>query len=80
MAGDMWLRQRLMCSTPYGITAEVTVLFEDRWIALAQCSTPYGITAEVTSGPWLTPLRPHVLNALRHHGGGHSISGFMIMT
>ena len=36
------------CSTPYGITAEVTAGAVGILIAVVMCSTPYGITAEVT--------------------------------
>ena len=108
-----------MCSTPYGITAEVTLLppsarsqrpraqrltasrrrsrveLGEGVAEAVLCSTPYGITAEVTfrlgtrrgsgsSAQRLTASRRRspedsptsippftVLNALRHHGGGH---------
>ena len=36
------------------------------------CSTPYGITAEVTGGGQRHRDGGGVLNALRHHGGGHA--------
>ena len=36
------------CSTPYGITAEVTTARKTLGDSCSWCSTPYGITAEVT--------------------------------
>ena len=113
------LSQRDGCSTPYGITAEVTFRSVIAEVGMDVCSTPYGITAEVTvaekghhlpvvgaqrltasrrrslarhrgratrrsSAQRLTASRRRsqvrrvdrqgelaVLNALRHHGGGH---------
>ena len=61
-----------VCSTPYGITAEVTRLRVSALRLRIRCSTPYGITAEVTPRVHGAMHRLRVLNALRHHGGGHS--------
>ena len=53
-----------VCSTPYGITAEVTHVNDHQFTCFEMCSTPYGITAEVTTprahrwsciGPCSTP-------------------------
>ena len=64
------------CSTPYGITAEVTASQLPSLAQLGACSTPYGITAEVTLNvPSESRLALQVLNALRHHGGGHGYRG-----
>ena len=64
----------MKCSTPYGITAEVTIRTPTGAGVFFECSTPYGITAEVTPGTLDRAPPPDVLNALRHHGGGHLTS------
>ena len=65
--------ERHQCSTPYGITAEVTLRATRERVNSFKCSTPYGITAEVTLCAQLRVVELRsVLNALRHHGGGHA--------
>ena len=65
-------RSRLGCSTPFGITeVGITVLAVTDSTGFT-CSTPFGIT-EVGIGLSAddVPLRLVVLNAFRHHRGGH---------
>ena len=61
------LSTRLVCSTPFGITAVVTRGVRVEGGHESPCSTPFGITAVVTAGRPRWPARRTVLNAFRHH-------------
>jgi len=66
------LSKRGMCSTPFGIT-EVGIIGRgvDEGL-VGMCSTPFGITEVGMRGHSLAPrTSPCVLNAFRHHRGGH---------
>jgi hypothetical protein len=40
---------RLLCSTPIGITDELTLAWDNGIVPVQRCSTPIGITDELTS-------------------------------
>ena len=59
------------CSTPFGIT-EVGISPSTPFVTSLQvCSTPFGITEVGMDGLRQGEIRIDVLNAFRHHRGGH---------
>ena len=64
---------QLKCSTPFGITEVGTVRrVRDRRRPYCACSTPFGITeVGIRSSATQCTVASSVLNAFRHHRGGH---------
>ena len=69
-----------LCSTPFGITEVGIRRVERRLRAIAKCSTPFGITEVGIKDARAKDAALRVLNAFRHHRGGHigppSMSGW----
>ena len=65
-----------LCSTPFGITEVGMRPPPSTFRPIRQCSTPFGIT-EVGIMPKRRQAAPdaRVLNAFRHHRGGHDLVG-----
>ncbi len=69
----VWLSNR--CSTPFGITAVITICPDVFHQPGAGCSTPFGITAVITVGLLeRTLFDGSVLNAFRHHCCHHTFT------
>ncbi len=60
------------CSTPFGITEVGIVQLDVRGRVRKECSTPFGITEVGIPGSCGVSDGIPVLNAFRHHRGGHS--------
>ena len=64
----------LQCSTPFGITEVGISLTAREPVRWPQCSTPFGITeVGIGRGAIPGPRLHRVLNAFRHHRGGHAL-------
>ena len=60
------------CSTPFGITEVGIAEHARRPVALHECSTPFGITeVGIRAARRTRRAQLRVLNAFRHHRGGH---------
>ena len=61
------------CSTPFGITEVGIDDIVERPSAIDRCSTPFGITEVGIRSRTIRRTPCAVLNAFRHHRGGHAI-------